>query len=342
VWVVLSHVYAVQYIAPIRAHFAARPRVKHGAAQAYARSAAVLAALAAAVAGGVSVVRAHAAQPAPAPQSAQAAIGGTGRIQPAGGVIVVAAPPGHRIEQVLVREGDHVKKGALMLTLADQSTRALERDLAAEKLRNAERQSVERRKSAGIELQTAKLTHAQAAADVASIRALDERTFPAREKRTRENALAQAKLALDAAAVKLDEAKQSSDAELRMARTQLKLAEAALAATRITAPADATVLEVHVQPGASGGGPAVTLADTRRMYVVADFFEGDLPRLKAGQRVKVANNALGATLEGAIERIGRVIDPVNRLAKVWVRLDKPAPADRFIGMQVDVKVEPRT
>ena len=37
--------------------------------------------------------------------------------------------------------------------------------------------------------------------------------------------------------------------------------------------------------------------------------------------------------------IGRVIDPVNRLAKVWVKLDKPAPADRYIGMQVDVKVD---
>ena len=171
---------------------------------------------------------------------------------------------------------------------------------------------------------------------------LDERTFPAREKRQRDNAAAQSKVALEAANVKLDEARKSAEAELRMARTQLKLAEAALLATRITAPADATVLEVHVQPGSSGGGPAVTLADTSRMYVVADFFEGDLPKLATGQRVKVANNALGSTLEGAIERIGRVIDPVNRLAKVWVKLDKPAPADRFIGMQVDVKVEPRS
>jgi HlyD family secretion protein len=333
-WVVLSHVYALMYVAPLRAHFAAAPR-SAAAVTAYARTSILLLAALAAMNG------AHDAQAAQ-PAAAGAAIGGTGRIQPAGGVIVVAAPPGRSVEQVLVKEGERVKKGALLLTLADQSVRTLERDLAAERVRNAERQAVERRKAAELEMQTAKLTHAQASADVAAIRDLDERTFPARERRTRENALAQAKVSLEAAAVKLEDAKKSADAELRMARTQLKLAEASLAATRITAPADASVLEVHVQPGSSGGGPAITLADTSRMYVVADFFEGDLPKLATGQRVKVANSALGATLEGAIERIGRIIDPVNRLAKVWVKLDKPAPADRYIGMQVDVKVEPRS
>lgn len=267
------------------------------------------------------------------------AIGGTGRIQPAGGVIVVSGPPGRSVEQVLVREGERVRKGALLLTLSDQSVRVLERDLAAERLRNAERQSIDRRKSAELELEAAKLSLAQARAEAAAIAGLDERTFPAREKRQRDNAVSQAQVAQQQAGARVDDARKSADAELRMARMSLKLAEAALTATRVVAPTDATVLEVHAQPGSSAGGPAVTLADTSRMYVVADFFEGDLPRLAAGQRVKVTNNALGRTLQGAIERIGRVIDPVHRLAKVWVRLDQPQPADRFIGMQVDVKVD---
>jgi HlyD family secretion protein len=331
-WIVSAHLYALFYVAPVRAYFSV-PMAANARSRSYARSTLVLAALAAAAGAAVPDTAARAAA-GPA-----TAIGGTGRIQPAGGVIVVAAPAGRGVEQVLVKEGDRVRKGALLLTLADQSVRALERDLAAERLRNAERQAVERRKSADLELQTAKLTHSQASTDAAAVAQLDERTFPAREKRQRDNAVAQARVGLEAATAKLDEARKSADAELRMARTQLKLAEAALLATRITAPADATVLEVHVQPGSSGGGPALTLADTSRMYVVADFFEGDLPKLAAGQRAKVANNALGAPLEGAIERIGRVIDPVNRLAKVWLRLDKPQPADRFIGMQVDVKVD---
>ena len=75
------------------------------------------------------------------------------------------------------------------------------------------------------------------------------------------------------------------------------------------------------------------------MYVVTDFFEGDLAKLASGQRVTVTNAALGQPLQGRLERIGRQVDPVNRLTKAWVALDQPSPADRFIGMQVDVKVD---
>jgi HlyD family secretion protein len=332
-WIVLAHAYAVLYVLPLRMHFGIEASAAALRVCKMGGSVALL--LIGAATCTVLPRAAHAASPA----APSAAIGGTGRIQPAGGVIVVSAAPGRGVEQVLVKEGERVRKGAVLLTLSDQSVRALERDLAAERLRNAERQSVERRKSAELELQTAKLTLSQARAEAAAVAQLDERTFPAREKRQRENAVAQANVALQSATAKLDEARKSGDAELRMARTNLKLAEAALLATRVTAPTDATVLEIHVQPGSSAGGPAITLADTSRMYVVADFFEGDLPKLGAGQRVKVSNAALGQTLDGAVERIGRVIDPVNRLAKVWVRLDKPAPADRFIGMQVDVKVD---
>jgi HlyD family secretion protein len=110
---------------------------------------------------------------------------------------------------------------------------------------------------------------------------------------------------------------------------------------QLVAPVDATVLEVNVQAGASaGGGPAITLADTSRMFVVADIFEGDLPKLAPGQRATMTNAALGQPLQGRIDRIGRVVDPINRLAKVWVLLDQASPADRFIGMQVDLKVDP--
>jgi len=330
-WVVLAHLYAVLWITPVRTFFGRESSLASAPGRKLAGSTALLA-LAAAVGAALPQPEAYGGTPA-------AAIGGTGRIQPAGGVIVVSGPPGRSVEQVLVKEGERVRKGALLLSLSDQSVRVLERDVAAERLRNAERQSVERRKAAELELETAKLTLFAARTEAAAVASLDERTFPAREKRQRDNAVSQAGVALQLAAARLDEARKSSDAELRMARMNLKLAEAALLATRVIAPTDATVLEVHVQPGSSAGGPAVTLADTTRMYVVADFFEGDLPKLVAGQRVKISNSALGQTLEGAIERIGRVIDPVNRLAKVWVRLDKAAPADRFIGMQVDVKVD---
>jgi hypothetical protein len=41
--------------------------------------------------------------------AAQDAVGGTGRIQPAGGVLALAGPPSQSVERVAVREGDAVK-----------------------------------------------------------------------------------------------------------------------------------------------------------------------------------------------------------------------------------------
>lgn len=271
---------------------------------------------------------------------AQEAVGGTGRIQPAGGVLLLAGPPAQSVERLAVREGDTVKKGAVLLTLSEEPVRAAERELALARLRGLEAQAVEQRKMAELEVQAAELALAQAADEAASLAGLDERTVPARERRQRERAVAQAKIALAIARGKGEEGRRMAETEIAAARVSLRLAEAALAATRLVAPIDATVIEVHVQPGAKAGpGPAVTLADTSRMYVVADFFEADLPRLAVGQRARVSNAALGAPLGAAVERIGRVIDPVNRLGRAWLRLDQPSPADRFIGMQVDARVE---
>ncbi len=264
-------------------------------------------------------------------RAAASAIGGTGRIQPAGGLILLGASA-RSVERVAVREGDAVKKGAVLLTLTDEPVRVAERELAVERVRNLEAQAVERRKMGELEVQAAELALAQASDDAAALAELDERTVPVRERKQRERAVAQARIAL--------EARRAADAELAGARVSLRLAEAALASTRVVAPIDATVLEVHVQPGATPPpGPAVTLADTSHMYVVADFFEADLPRLAVGQRARISNAALGAPLGATVERIGRVIDPVNRLGRAWLRLDQPSPADRFIGMQVDAKVE---
>lgn len=273
-------------------------------------------------------------------QNESTAVGGTGRIQPAGGVLLLAGPPAQSVERVAVREGDTVKKGALLLALSEEPVRAAERELALERLRGLEAQSAERRKMGELEVQAAELALAQATDEAASLAGLDERTVPTRERKQRERGVAQAQIALAIARAKNQEARRTAETDIAAARVSLKLADAALAASRVVAPIDATVIEVHVQPGAKAGpGPAITLADTSRMYVVADFFEADLPRLAVGQRARISNAALGAPLGGAVERIGRVIDPVNRLGRVWLRLDNPSPADRFIGMQVDARVE---
>jgi multidrug efflux pump subunit AcrA (membrane-fusion protein) len=279
------------------------------------------------------------AQVAPAPPPSS--IGGTGRIQPGDGIIALHAPAGRRVERVTVRPGERVRKGTVLMVMADQAVRALERDSVLDRLRDAEQQYAIRAKVALLDVEAARLAAAQAREESEAVSSLDPRTIAAREQRQRANALALAETQLKLAEARRAESRQVFDSEQKNLKLRLNIATMELASMQLVAPLDATVLEVNVQVGANAGNaPAVTLADTTRMYVVADFFEGDLPKLAAGQRVTVTNAALGQPLQGRVDRIGRMVDPVNRLAKVWVLLDLPSPADRFIGMQVDLKVDP--
>jgi HlyD family secretion protein len=329
IWIVLAHVYAVFYVAPMRVHF--HPAVgNHATMPSIPRwflPVILLLALA------FPAISAFA-------DTAKVGVGGTGRIQPAGGVIALSGPQGHWVERVAVKEGQRVRKGNLLLVLGDRPLRILERDLAAEKLRNLEQQSVLKKKVAELEVEAAQLSLQQAKDELSNIARLDDRTIAPRDRHQREYGVAAADTALRQATARLEEVTQGLESERRTLRVSLDLAKQQLEAAQVLAPVDATVIEVNARSGMTlGGGPAVTLADTSSMYVVADFFEGDLSKLVPGQRVQVSNSALGAPLSGEVERIGRTVDPVNRLAKVWVKLDNPTPADRYIGMQVDVRID---
>lgn len=329
VWIVLAHAYAVFYVPPMRRFF--HPdRLRRFATLAYP---------------GLVVALAFASSlmfmPAPAlAAKSDASIGGTGHIQPVGGVMHLSGPHGHQVEQVLAQIGQRVRKGDVLLVLADRTTRTLERDLAEEKLRSLEQHSVSQTRVAELDVEAAQQMLAQARERLAQIEGLDARTFSPNDKRQREYEVKSAETSLRQAKARLAEMKQGIEADRKVLRRNLELAGLQLAATQVRAPRNATVLEVNVHPGTTlGGGAAIILADTTTMYVQGDFFEGDLPKLAAGQRVKISNNALGTPLYGVMERIGRVVDPVNRLVKAWIKLDKPSPADRYIGMQVDLRIE---
>ncbi|MEW6690802.1 MAG: efflux RND transporter periplasmic adaptor subunit [Pseudomonadota bacterium] len=274
-----------------------------------------------------------------APAEAQK-VGGSGRLQPAGGLIQISGPGGRQVERVLAKEGDRVRKGDVLFTIADQATRVIERGLAEERMKAAEDQAVSRVRLAELELEAARLTARHAAADLQAIAGLDDTLSAASERRRRSQALADADAAARVAAARLENVRKATEAERRSARKNLDLARAQVSQTAVSAPIDGTVLEVSVRPGMTlGQGPAVALGDISVMQVVGDFFEGDLPKIRPGMRARATSAALGTTLTGVVERVGRVVDPVNRLAKVVIRLDSPSPADRFIGMQVDVTVE---
>lgn len=270
-----------------------------------------------------------------------AGIGGKGRIAPLGGVIALApAQAGSPVERVLVREGDRVRKGDVVAVHADRALREIERDAAQDRLRRVEDAFAARQRVLELERQSARLQLESAQAEVEALKGLDDRTVAPRERRMRAQALAAAELAVRLADARAVEARASYEQDRRAARAQVDAALAALARAQAVAPRDATVIEV-IQPGSAQPGQAhVTLADTSVMYVNAEFFEGDLARMAPGQKARISNPALASPLSGVVEQVGRIVSPASRLGKVTIRLDQAAPADRYIGMQVDVTVQP--
>lgn len=93
-----------------------------------------------------------------------------------------------------------------------------------------------------------------------------------------------------------------------------------LAATfALTAPIDGIVIERNATIGATVGTDASVfkIIDTSRVWVDANVFEKDLPRVRVGQGVKLTVTAFpGVAFAGRVIFIDSVVDPESRTVKV--------------------------
>jgi HlyD family secretion protein len=163
-------------------------------------------------------------------------------------------------------------------------------------------------------------------------------------------------LAIAAAEKQYDSTKAGLDKALELidvsgAERQVAAVEAELSRASILSPVDGQVLEVNVQPGETiGQKPILTLARTDAYFVSAEIYEGDIGRVKIGQKAKIESIALPEPIEATVDRVGLVIkrnevlglDPAarsdTRVVEVRLRLDKPGLAPQRIGLQVDVTI----
>lgn len=145
---------------------------------------------------------------------------------------------------------------------------------------------------------------------------------------------------------------ESAEISRQIAEANLEAAQAQLALTRVRAPIDGQVLEVHARAGERVGGDGVLeLGDTRRMFAVAEVYETDVAKVAPGQRARIRSPAFPEPLGGTVERVGLKIgrmdvldtDPVAkadaRVVEVRIELDESDAVAGLTNLQVEVDIE---
>jgi RND family efflux transporter MFP subunit len=212
-------------------------------------------------------------------------IGGTGQLEPPGKTVGIGAFENGIVIEVPTKVGDKVHAGQTLFRIDDRIRKA-ERDQRAADVAMAQTQIAEAEANLGD--YRAQLSLAKAVTDrrAVSTEDLSKRRF----------------------AVKLYEAKlATAQAQLSSYQAQLADAEAELARLTVTAPFDATILQVNVRPGefasaAALSTPLVMLGRSGKPHVRVQVDQNDAWRFRAGAAAKAflrGNSQIGTNLSFA-------------------------------------------
>lgn len=109
----------------------------------------------------------------------------------------------------------------------------------------------------------------------------------------------------------------------------------------IRAPIAGTVVEKSIAPGqtlAAGTTPCFTIADTAKMWVMAEVFGADVSQVRSGDLATVELGDGGKPLSGTVTNVGAVVSPDTRSVNARVRLDNPQGLLKK-GMYVEVRIQ---
>lgn len=96
----------------------------------------------------------------------------------------------------------------------------------------------------------------------------------------------------------------------------------------ITSPIGGYIVEKKVNAGnfirGDMGDNLFTISDLKDVWVIANVFEADIPKVKEGYEVQVTTLAYpNKIFHGKIDKISEILDPANKALKVRIRLDNP-------------------
>lgn len=236
---------------------------------------------------------------------------------------------GGQIAKLLVKKGDRVKKGAVLLELWDNDLHAQKR-LAEEQLKVSQSRVEE------------VCTMADAAQrDAVRSQELRDKGFISAQQLDR--AITDASARQSACA--------SAKGDIEQSRSRISLARAGLERMVLRAPFDGVVADISGELGEyatpSPPGiltlPAIDLIDDSCLYVSAPIDEVDAAKLKVGQRSRITLDAIkGRTFGGKVRRIAPYVLDLEKQARtveVEVEFDKLAKNDNLlVGYSADVEI----
>jgi HlyD family secretion protein len=235
------------------------------------------------------------------------AVAALGRLQPFGDIRSLAAPitgvgGSPRIIQLLVIEGEKVRRGQLLARFDNGPAQEAEAALLRTRITSLSR----RLEIAGRDLSRYRQLAAAGAFSAAS---LDQRE--------------QAYLELGGA--------------LEEARAQLVRVGTDLVNTELVAPIDGTVLRIHARVGERPGEKGILeLGDSDRMEALLEIYESDVERVRIGQMARITseNGGFSGSLSG---RVSRIIPQVRQ--REVLSTDPTSDADARI-VEVRVRLDP--
>lgn len=310
-----------------------------------------------------------------APMIVKDVVAGPGLVEPESEDVAVGSELAGKLKEVLVDEGDQVKKGQLLAILVNDDYRAqvdasrarVEQDQAAyQKVLNGARP--QERSEYLAEMQRAETVEANAQSDfernqklfasgIISREAMDhaQRDFKVAQSQC-QSAQQQYHLIDDRSRA---EDIASAKAQVDAARAQVADAEAIYAKTFLRAPFDGTILRKHHRTGESitnssvTADPVFTMGDVASLRVRVDVDETDVSRVADGQRVYVTAQAYpGKRFWGHVTRVAgqlghknlRTDEPKEKVdTKILETLVQMDPGTQLpVGLRVDAYIQTAT
>lgn len=296
-----------------------------------------------------------------------------GRIEPAGGIIHLAAPNSYQGPSILtslfVVDGQSVTNGQELARTHNYSSMLAawqyaqrQAELAAARVTQAE-SGVKPAERAALDADVLRERAAflQATRDRERLRklheqgALSSQGLDAAEADfgVRSNAVEAAVQRATAGGTVRDVDVRVAKAEQAAAEAQARRSKAEWEQTVICAPAAGRILDIHTRTGEQIGGDG--LLDFGRddaMDVRTEVFESDIRNVKVGSRAEVTGSAFTGTLAGKVVTVGhrvrqnRLLDPNpaaftdSKVVEVIVRLDDARAVADLSGALVNVRIIP--